>query len=37
MKADTLQTEPLAPTFSSAIADARNYMDWIVATLRPYL
>ena len=37
MKADALQTEPLAPTFSSAIVDARNYMDWIVATLRPYL
>jgi SAM-dependent methyltransferase len=25
------------PTFSSAIADARNYMDWIVASMRPYL
>jgi SAM-dependent methyltransferase len=37
MKADALQTEPLAPTFSSAIVDARNYMGWIVATLRPYL
>jgi SAM-dependent methyltransferase len=37
MSADTLQTEKLAPTFSSAIADARNYMDWIVGTLRPYL
>src|ERR1700760_3697374 len=36
MKADALQTEPLAPTFSSAIVDARNYMDWIVATLRPF-
>jgi SAM-dependent methyltransferase len=30
-------TDRLEPTFSSAIADARNYMDWIVATLRPYL
>jgi SAM-dependent methyltransferase len=28
------QTEP---TFSSAVADARNYVDWIVGTLRPYL
>jgi SAM-dependent methyltransferase len=37
MNAETLQTEELAPTFSSAIADARNYMDWIVGTLRPYL
>lgn len=37
MKADALPTDPLAPTFSSAIVDARNYMDWIVATLRPYL
>lgn len=26
-----------APTFSTAIADARNYMDWIVSTMRPYL
>jgi SAM-dependent methyltransferase len=26
-----------APTFSSAIADARKYMDWIVTTMRPYL
>jgi SAM-dependent methyltransferase len=26
----------MAPTFSSAIAEARNYMDWIVGTLRPY-
>ena len=37
MNADALQTESLAPTFSSAIADARNYMDWIVGALRPYL
>jgi SAM-dependent methyltransferase len=26
----------MAPTFSSAIADAHNYMDWIVDTMRPY-
>jgi SAM-dependent methyltransferase len=37
MRADALQTEPLAPTFSGAVADARNYMAWIAATLRPYL
>jgi SAM-dependent methyltransferase len=37
MTADALQTEPFAPTFSSAIVDARNYMTWIVATLRPHL
>jgi SAM-dependent methyltransferase len=37
MNANAQQTEPLAPTFSSAIVDARNYMDWIVTTLRPYL
>jgi SAM-dependent methyltransferase len=24
------------PTFSSAIADAHNYMDWIVGSLQPY-
>src|ERR1700730_9030781 len=36
MSANAQQHEPLAPTFSSAIVDARNYMDWIVATLRPY-
>jgi SAM-dependent methyltransferase len=29
-------TRQMAPTFSSAIADARNYMDWIVGTMRPY-
>jgi hypothetical protein len=27
----------MAPTFSSAIADAHNYMDWIIGTMRPYL
>jgi SAM-dependent methyltransferase len=37
MGTDTVQTEALAPTFSSAIADAHNYMDWIVGTFRPYL
>ena len=37
MNADALRTGPLAPTFSSAIVDARNYMAWIVATLQPYL
>jgi SAM-dependent methyltransferase len=37
MNANAQQAQPLAPTFSSAIADARNYMAWIVATLRPYL
>jgi SAM-dependent methyltransferase len=37
MSASAQQTEALAPTFSSAIVDARNYMAWIVATLRPYL
>ena len=37
MNAEAFQSEALAPTFSSAIADARNYMDWIVGTLRPYL
>jgi len=26
-----------AETYSSAIADARNYMDWLVGTFRPYL
>ena len=34
MTVDALHTPP---TFSSAIVDARNYMAWIVATLRPYL
>jgi SAM-dependent methyltransferase len=37
MNAEAPQTVSLAPTFSSAISDARNYMDWIVGTLRPYL
>jgi SAM-dependent methyltransferase len=26
-----------AETYSSAIADARNYMDWVVAQFRPFL
>jgi SAM-dependent methyltransferase len=30
------QTDPMAATFSSAIADAHNYMDWIIGTMRPY-
>jgi SAM-dependent methyltransferase len=30
------ETDPMAPTFSSAIADAHNYMDWIIGTMRPY-
>jgi SAM-dependent methyltransferase len=30
-------TGEMAPTFSSAIADAHNYMDWIIGTMRPYL
>jgi SAM-dependent methyltransferase len=30
------ETQQMAPTFSSAIADAHNYMDWIIGTLRPY-
>jgi SAM-dependent methyltransferase len=34
MNACAVQAEP---TFSSAVADARNYVDWIVGTLRPYL
>ena len=29
-------TDQMAPTFSSAIADAHNYMDWIIGTIRPY-
>src|ERR1700736_4292424 len=33
---DMSETQQIAPTFSSAIADARNYMDWIVGTMRPY-
>jgi SAM-dependent methyltransferase len=30
------ETRQMAPTFSSAIADAHNYMNWIVGTMRPY-
>ena len=37
MSAGAQQSEAFAPTFSSTIADARNYMDWIVGTLGPYL
>ncbi len=37
MSGKMLQPEPAAPTFSSAIADAHNYMEWIIGTLRPYL
>ena len=28
-------TQQFAPTFSSAIADAHNYMDWIIGTCAP--
>jgi SAM-dependent methyltransferase len=37
MSGKMLQPDPAAPTFSSAIADAHNYMEWIISTLRPYL
>jgi 16S rRNA A1518/A1519 N6-dimethyltransferase RsmA/KsgA/DIM1 with predicted DNA glycosylase/AP lyase activity len=37
MSNKALQSGSAPPTFSSAIADARNYMEWIVSTLRPYL
>jgi SAM-dependent methyltransferase len=30
------ETDKMAPTFSSAVADAHNYMDWIISTMRPY-
>jgi SAM-dependent methyltransferase len=30
------ETQQMAPTFSSAIVDAHNYMDWIIGTIRPY-
>jgi len=30
------ETRQMAPTYSSAIADAHNYMSWIVGTMRPY-
>src|SRR5215216_5915762 len=26
-----------ADTYSSAIADAQNYMDWVISQFRPYL
>lgn len=31
------KAEPHVPTFSGAVADARNYVNWIVGTFRPYL
>lgn len=37
MSGGQADADRLEPTFSSAIADAHNYMDWIVATMRPYL
>ena len=37
MSRKMLQPDPAAPTFSSAIADAHNYIEWIIATLQPYL
>lgn len=37
MSGKMLQSDPASPTFSSAIADAHNYMEWIISTLRPYL
>jgi SAM-dependent methyltransferase len=37
MKTAAVQAKPLAPTFSGAVADARNYVSWIVDTFRPYL
>jgi SAM-dependent methyltransferase len=33
---DLPATDRIDPTFSSAIADARNYMEWIVNSLQPY-
>ena len=36
MSDDLSAIQKMAPTFSSAISDAHNYMDWIVGTLRPY-
>jgi len=37
MSDKALQPGSAPPTFSSAIADAHNYMEWIISTLRPYL
>src|SRR5262245_2542657 len=37
MSSGQTDADRLNPTFSSAIADARNYMNWIVSTMRPYL
>lgn len=36
MSEQTSDPGQIPPTFSSAIADAHNYMDWIVGTLRRY-
>ena len=29
-------TDQMAPTFSSAVAEAHNYMHWIIGAMRPY-